>query len=410
MGIDRKDVRIVCHFNIPKSMEGFYQESGRAGRDQLPCTSLLYYGIDDRKRMEFILRNSGSKKSQSSTSQEESSRKSLADFTQMVEYCEGSGCRRKRILESFGEKVTASLCVKTCDACRHPNLVARNLEDLTTAIALRQKGGGSSRIFITSSSDPISGEQLSEFWNRGDEAIGSDDDISDSDDGNEVVNNLTKSKLHSGMGVNEKLAMLQRAEENFYRNENAKKQSKVEKQAISDAMRESSRQRLQNALKQAQLRLDDLKIELESSASFLEDECFKKYSKAGKSFYYSQVASTVRWLATASSIDLMNRLDAMKESTSTNALPESELHTPPDAVDHSGKEGTSNEVSGNAQLETLPCGDRGMPIESSSVNTKLPQIQIRSFNEFVNSRKTKGDQLNDTKKNSSRVEKKMRVQ
>ncbi|XP_015947155.1 ATP-dependent DNA helicase Q-like 3 [Arachis duranensis] len=148
MGIDRKDVRIVCHFNIPKSMEGFYQESGRAGRDQLPCTSLLYYGVDDRKRMEFILRNSGSKKSQSSTSQEESSKKSMADFTQMVEYCEGSGCRRKRILESFGEKVTASLCEKTCDACRHPNLVARNLEDLTTAIALRQKGG-SSRIFIT---------------------------------------------------------------------------------------------------------------------------------------------------------------------------------------------------------------------------------------------------------------------
>ena len=50
-GIDRKDVRIVCHFNIPKSMEAFYQESGRAGRDQLPSKSLLYYGVDDRKRM-----------------------------------------------------------------------------------------------------------------------------------------------------------------------------------------------------------------------------------------------------------------------------------------------------------------------------------------------------------------------
>ncbi|KAF9600321.1 hypothetical protein IFM89_006634 [Coptis chinensis] len=50
MGIDRKDVRTVCHFNIPKSMEAFYQESGRTGRDRLPSRSLLYYGIDDREK------------------------------------------------------------------------------------------------------------------------------------------------------------------------------------------------------------------------------------------------------------------------------------------------------------------------------------------------------------------------
>ena len=116
-GIDRKDVRIVCHFNIPKSMEAFYQESGRAGRDQLPSRSILYYGIDDRKRMvglpsstptstlsfnlqhqcvtrvllkdmeniwqEFILSNAENKnrKSQSSSSQDGISKKSLADFS-----------------------------------------------------------------------------------------------------------------------------------------------------------------------------------------------------------------------------------------------------------------------------------------------------------------------------------------
>ncbi|XP_028180678.1 ATP-dependent DNA helicase Q-like 3 isoform X3 [Glycine soja] len=411
MGIDRKDVRIVCHFNIPKSMEAFYQESGRAGRDQLPSRSLLYYG-------EFILRKSVSKKSQSSSSQEESSKMSLIAFNLMVEYCEGSGCRRKRVLESFGEQVTASLCGKTCDGCRHPNLVARYLEDLTTACALRQKNG-SSRVFMTSSTDAINGEQLSEFWNQDEEASGSEEDISDSDDGNEVVNNLTRSKLQSKLGVSEKLAMLQRAEENFYRNNNAYKQSnKVDKNAISDPMRGSSRQRLQNALKQVQQRLDNFKIEMETSASFLEEECYKKYGKVGKSFYYSQVASTVRWLTTASSSELINRLSAINASTSMNVLSEAEnllipanqpltpaeqpLTSPP-ALDPYARD-TSNEHSGTARSETSACV---LPMEGS-FSTNLPQIP--SFSEFVNSRKAKGDQLHDTKRHSSRVEKKMRIQ
>ncbi|OIV98358.1 hypothetical protein TanjilG_16685 [Lupinus angustifolius] len=405
-GIDRKDVRIVCHFNIPKSMEAFYQESGRAGRDQLPSTSLLYYGVDDRKKMEFILRNSGSKKLQSSSSQQDSSKRSLAEFNQMVEYCDGSGCRRKRILESFGEQVTASLCGKTCDACRHPNLVARYLEDLKTACVLRQKIG-SSPIFMTSSTDRIDREQSSEFWNRGDEASGSEEEISDSDDGNEVVNNLTRSKVQSRSGVNAKLAFLQRAEENFYRNKDTDKQrKKVENNAISDTMRGASRQRLQNALKQAQQRLDNFKIEVETSASLLEEECYKKYGKVGKSFYYSQVASTVRWLTTTTPDNLINRLGAMNVSTSISVSPKAENSlTPSPALDPNAKEDSSNELPDNARLETAA---RAMPTESSSFDTKLPEIP--SFSEFVNSRKEKRDQLKDTKKYSSRVEKKMRLE
>ncbi|KAI5445612.1 ATP-dependent DNA helicase Q-like 3, variant 7, partial [Lathyrus oleraceus] len=225
-------------------------------------------------------------------------------------------------------------------------------------------------------------------------------------EGNEVVNNLARSKVQSRLGINEKLDLLQRAEEKYYRNENTNKQSnKVDKNAISDALRGSSRQRLQNALKQAQERLGDSKIEMEASASLLEDECYKKYGKTGKSFYYSQVASTIRWLTTTNSDNLMNRLRAVDVSSSLNVISEVEHSlTPPPASAPCAKEETSNEVSGNAATEIIPSD---VPIENS-FNTNLPPIP--SFSEFVNSRKAKRDQSGDTKKHSSRVEKKTRIQ
>ncbi|XP_020532768.1 ATP-dependent DNA helicase Q-like 3 isoform X2 [Jatropha curcas] len=409
MGIDRKDVRMVCHFNIPKSMEAFYQESGRAGRDQLPCKSLLYYGVDDRKRMEFILRTAGSKKSQTSSSQDESSKKSLSDFSQMVEYCEGSGCRRKKILESFGEQVPASLCKKSCDACKHPNIVAKYLEELTTTCAARQRNSFS-RIFISSSTNSIDGEQFSEFWNHGDEASASEEDISDSDDATEAVKSLARSKSIKS-GVNERIDILQRAEENYYQNKNSKKQAnKLDKNAISETLRESTKQRLLNALKQAQERLGNLSIKFEESASFLENECFKKYGKSGKTFYFSQVASTVRWISTTNATELTNRISSSTPppppSLPENSVPKEE---PPKTL--------------SPLLEKKPITTADLELHSSirsettsispSQSAKLPGIP--SFSEFVNRKKGRDDNSHaslarspKTLKNST--EKKLRLE
>ncbi|PKU71125.1 ATP-dependent DNA helicase Q-like 3 [Dendrobium catenatum] len=90
---------------------------------------------------EFILSNGIKKKSPSLSSSDELLKKPLTDFKQMVDYCEGSGCRRRKILQNFGEQVSASLCQKSCDACKYPSLLGTNLADLKRNGNIFRKGG-----------------------------------------------------------------------------------------------------------------------------------------------------------------------------------------------------------------------------------------------------------------------------
>ncbi|KAK9131431.1 hypothetical protein Sjap_011918 [Stephania japonica] len=441
-GIDRKDVRLVCHFNIPKSMEAFYQESGRAGRDQMPSRSLLYYGIDDHKRMEFILSNTNNKKSQSPGSHGGLSKKSLADFNQvryilpqMVEYCEGSGCRRKKILDSFGEQVTASLCRKSCDACKDPNLVAKHLSELSLVSSLHKRNRS---VFISSSSDKVAEGHFTEFWNRDDEASASEEDISDADDflfklspieykgirtilvridrdedGLELMSNLSRSNFSSKSGVNEKIDALQRAEERYYKDKAHdinKKDSGINNRVISEALRQASRQRLLDALKKAQQRLGNSGIELEASAYLLENECFKKYGKVGKTFYNSQMASTVRWLSTSSSQDITDRLGTSDNQNSgscnSSAIPpESSVSLANSKDQVAGPIETSTKGShGNFASET---SSNVAPTTPPMEHIKLPPIPF--FSEFV-CRKADDNGSKRSSKEGIRNEKRRKLQ
>ncbi|KAL6560985.1 hypothetical protein OROHE_006162 [Orobanche hederae] len=447
MGIDRKDVRVVCHFNIPKSMEAFYQESGRAGRDQLPSRSLLYYGVDDRRKMEFILGNAANKKSHLSSVEEGFSRKSLAIFHQMVEYCEESGCRRKKILESFGEEVTASLCAKSCDACKHPNVVSNYLDELTSATAFRHRNG-SSRIYISrvgacssngfmplcSLIGPIvvlrdmnrgcenwnyqyfvsitlpgqvvaeellvsylsmkqfassfkDEKQFSEFWNRDDEASASEEDISDSDDPIQFAKGVARKSKSSGWRISERMESLQRAEENYYRTKNNQdyKANRGDKNSISETLRESSKQRLLDALKQNQHRFSNLQIDFVTSAERLENECHKKYEKSGKSFYLSQMSSIMRWLLTATPDELMDRLGTTAKASSEAIRPVvANVSSPsPSSFDPEITQVNADKIS----------------IKPVSPDTEPPLIL--SFSEFVNRGKATDNQLSTSKRQPS---------
>ncbi len=159
MGIDKPDVRFVAHLDLPKSVEGYYQETGRAGRDGLLADAWMAYGLQDVVQLRRMI--------QESEAGEAQKRIQAAKLDAMLGLCETAECRRVRLLAYFGE--TAAAPCGNCDTCLDPpatfdgTLAARQL--LSCVYRTGQRFGAMHVI------DVLRGEATDKVTQRGHEAL-----------------------------------------------------------------------------------------------------------------------------------------------------------------------------------------------------------------------------------------------
>src|SRR5207248_2208541 len=133
MGINKPDLRFVIHYNVPGTLEAYYQEAGRAGRDGLPSRCIILFNFQDRRIQEFFIDKLGEENDHvNPTVLAERKRRALDKLDLMIRYAQTHRCRRQMILDYFGEERQVEGC--QCDVCRRGSAITTN--DSSPAVIL----------------------------------------------------------------------------------------------------------------------------------------------------------------------------------------------------------------------------------------------------------------------------------
>lgn len=131
MGIDKPDVRFVAHLDLPKSVEAYYQETGRAGRDGAPAEAWMIYGLQDVVRLSRMV--------EESQADDAHKRVERTKLDALLGWCEVTTCRRRHLLEYFGEETTQAC--GNCDICLHPPITWDGTEAAQKALSCVYRTG-----------------------------------------------------------------------------------------------------------------------------------------------------------------------------------------------------------------------------------------------------------------------------
>jgi ATP-dependent DNA helicase RecQ len=231
MGIDKPDIRYVCHLNLPASMEAYYQEIGRAGRDGAAAETMLLYGYDDlRMRRTFI---------EEESTDEEHKRREHRRLDALISYCESAECRRIALLGYFDE--TTGPC-GNCDNCINPPTLVeatRQAQMLLSAIHRTGQAFGAGHVI-----DVLLGSDTDKVRQRGHDrlptyGVGKEFPkqywqslVRQAVAGGQIMINIAK---YGGLEITERGRAILKGESPFYFREPGKKPARASRRAVRAA-------------------------------------------------------------------------------------------------------------------------------------------------------------------------------